>query len=655
MTPRKIKKAYSILDDYNGQNPYVSMLSIQYKRGGKVLNDFEVEYINKNHDYETIVVNKVVKISRELGQKLYEKNNFAFVPEKVKVLKIIGEMGDSYHAYILYRQSEGPTLVYLQKKGILDRLFTVDWRNTEIDFSKYDDHTSKLEDKPFTLAEHQKDGVKFLVSNKKCICADEMGCGKTITSIVAALESKAEHVLIICPASLKHNWKRECLRYCNPEDVDVIYGSKWKENVGKFTIINFEIVQKFYEVAEEPVFEDVEIKDSEGNVVETLKKPVMVKNSSGKLVQKMKKSMKKEDIKRCLLKSPLFLNDFDCVIIDEAQKLSNNTSIRYKTIYDFLKKANPRYIFLLTGTPLTNTPLNLYHILKLISCDVTSDYSYYITHYCGAIKHNKRDGGHYYTFGEISNLDELREKIKDNYIRRLTSDVGTMVRKNVEMRYFDLDYEQKERYKKLWSDYVKAQEGYQVTIESYYDDYWDEYTEESDLDKNRKLIEGSLIRQFFGREMVQHTIDTVNELLEDGEKVVIMTVFKEELRRFKEYYGDKAVIFRGGMTPKQKEKAENAFNNDKNVKVFIGQIIAAGVGLNLDSASYLIFNNYDWVAANNIQAESRIHRLTQKKDVTCIYMLFDESISEEMFNKVIYKEMLMNETIKSENQKNLKL
>lgn len=654
MTPKKIKKAYSILDGYNGQNPYVSMLSIQYKRGGKVLNDFEVEYINKNHDYEPVVIDKVVKVSRELGQKLYEKNKFAFVPEKVKVLKIIGEMGDSYHAYILYRQSEGPKLVYLQKRGILDRLFIVDWKNTSIDFSKYDEHTSKLEVMPFTLTEHQKDGVRFLVGNKKCICADEMGLGKSITSIVAALEVGAKHVLVICPASLKHNWKRECLRYCKDDEVGVIHGSKWDGVAKRFTIMNYEIVQKYYEVPEEPVYEDVEIMDSDGNVVEVLRKPVMVKNSSGKLVQKMKKSVKKDDIKRCLLNSPLFLNEFDCVIIDEAQKLSNNTSIRYKTVYDFLKKSKPKCIFLLTGTPLTNTPLNLYHILKLIDCDVTKDYNYYLTRYCGAVKHKRRDGGQYYTFGEIANLDELREKIKDNYIRRLTSDVGVMVKKNIQMRYFDLDDIQRERYNKLWSDYVLAQEGKHVDITPFYDEYWGEYDDDSNLDKNRKLIEGSLIRQFFGREMVQHTINSVDELLEDGEKVVIMTVFTEELRRLKDYYGDKAVVFKGGMTSKQKEMVEKAFNNDKNVKVFIGQIIAAGVGLNLDSASHLFFNNYDWVAANNIQAESRIHRLTQKKDVNCIYMLFDESISEEMFNKVVYKEMLMNETIKSEKQKNLK-
>lgn len=649
MKTTKIAKAYQVLEDYKGKNPYISMLSSQYKRAGKVLSDFDVQYISKNSEYEPIELNKVVKITKELGEKLFEKHKLAFVPQKIKITKIIGEMGDSYHAYFMYRQSEGQRLGYISKKGILDKLFVVNWKDYEVDFQKYDDKTQSLPT-PIKLREHQKDGIKFMLANKRCICADEMGCGKSIEAVVSALESKSEHILVICPASLKTNWKRECSRYCDENDIQIINGSKWGEDK-KFTIVNYEIVQNFYEVPEELLFENVEIKDADGKVVEVIKKPVMKKNSQGKLVQKTKKSTKKENIKAALENSPLFLDDFDCVIIDEAQKLSNKTSIRYKTIYDFLKKSNPKYIFLLTGTPLTNDPMNLYNILRLIGADVTNDFKYYTKRFMGATEHNKRDGGKYVTYGEPQHLDELREKIKDCYIRRLTTDVGVMVDKKVTRRYFDFTEEQKSKYLKLWDDYLKAQEGYQVTLGDEYSDFWNEYTDEGEFDKNRKLIEGGLIRQFFGREMVQHTIDTCNEFLEDGEKVVIMTVFRKEMDMLKEYYGDKAVCYRGGMTIKQKDKAQDSFNNNKNVKIFISNIVAGGTGISLPVSRICIFNNYDWVSSTNKQAESRIHRLTQTRNVECIYMLFNNSVSEEMFNKVLYKEYLSNEIIHSENEK----
>jgi SWI/SNF-related matrix-associated actin-dependent regulator 1 of chromatin subfamily A len=645
MGKTKITTAYEILEEYSGKNPYISVLSSQYKRGGKVLSDFEVQYIIKNKDYKPVDVNKTIGITKELGEKLYEKHNLAFVPEKIKVTRIIGEMGDSYHAYFLYRQSEGAMLGYLPRKGLMGKLIDIDWKSVEIDFDKYDNHTA-----PFKLREHQKDGIKFMFANKKCICADEMGVGKSCQAIVYSLETGVDHVLIISPASLKTNWKKECMRYVDEKDIQIINGRKWREDVPKFTIINYEIVQNFYEVAEEPVFETVEVTDASGIVVETYKKPVMVKKN-GKLVQKMQKSKKKSDIAEALKNSPLFMSNFDCVIIDEAQKLSNKGSIRYKTIQDFLKKSNPNYVTLLTGTPLTNNPMNLYNILNLIGADITKDYRYYTKRFMDAKEHKKRDGGKYVTFGQPQNLDELRDKIKDCYIRRLTTDVGVMVEKKVSRRYFDFTDKQREEYSRLWNDYVKAQEGYDVSLGSEYSDFWSDYELEDELEKNRKLIEGSLIRQFFGREMVEHTIDVVNEFIEDGEKVVVFTSFQKEMDMLMEYYGKKAVCYNGKMSIKQKDEAQDAFNNNKEVVVFVGNIVASGVGLSLPVACKSVFNNFDWVFSSNVQAESRIHRLTQTRDVECIYMLFNDSISEEMFNKVIYKGYLMEQTIKSENQK----
>jgi SNF2 family DNA or RNA helicase len=65
----------------------------------------------------------------------------------------------------------------------------------------------------------------------------------------------------------------------------------------------------------------------------------------------------------------------------------------------------------------------------------------------------------------------------------------------------------------------------------------------------------------------------------------------------------------------------------------------------------MVFNSYSWVAAENLQMQDRIYRLTQTRDVTCVYQLFTDSISTDMFNKVLRKEIIMNETIKSESQK----
>jgi SNF2 family DNA or RNA helicase len=627
-----VSKAYDILKTYNGTNNQIRYYKSLYDNGRLILEDFGVQYILNNYDYEPIEVNKNIKIAPELGETMKEKFNLDFIPPKIHITKIIGEMGGSYHGYV--KSKTGTQLLYLKKKYLLDKLVDIDYHTLDIDFDVYDNMPSANGRK---LKEHQKTGAKFLIANKKCVLADSMGTGKTTTSIIASLAGGYKNILVITTASLKTTWYKDLILYVPKEDINIVSGSKWDPGK-KYTILNYDIIDNFYEVPMEPVFDIEEIYDQEGKVVETLKVPVMVKDkTTGNLIQKMQKSRKKADIQKALNESPLFWENYDCVIIDEAQKLSNNGSIRYRTIYDFLRKANPKAIFLLTGTPLTNRPNNLYNILKLIDADITRDYNYFLKRYCGGVEMKLRDGRTIIKSGDATNLDELRERIKDIYIRRLASETGEMVEKSVLRKYYDLNDKQKVEYDRLWREYQDAQEN----IGKY------------DTEQYRQLVEGMLVRQYLAKEMTKHTIELAEDYIESGEKVVIITCFQEEMDILQKHFGKKCVIYNGKMLPKQKDKAQDEFQNNPKIKVFIGQVIACGVGLSLPVARTLIFNSYDWVAANNKQAEDRIYRLTQTRDVECIYQLFTDSISQDMFDKVIYKELIANQTIKSEKEKEL--
>ena len=645
----RVNKAYDILKEYTGTNNQILYFQNKYKNKSLVLDEFSIDYILKNKNYEPFDVNRVFEISPELGETLKDKYNLEFTPQKLKISKVIGEMGGSYHCYAQYRQSVPMQLMYLKKKYILGRLKTVDPNSVVVDFDKYDNMPSAQGRK---LKEHQKTAVKFLIANKKCILADSMGLGKTTSAIIAALAGGFKNILVITTASLKTNWKKDLLYYVDENDINIVSGSKWTPGK-KFTVINYDIIDNFYEIPLEPVFETEYVYNSDGIVVDTLNIPVMVKDkSTGKMVQKMQKSRKKADINEALMNSPLFLEDYDCVIIDEAQKLSNHTSMRYQCISDFLKKSSPSGVFLLTGTPLTNNPMNLFNILRLIDADITTDVRFYKMRYCGAREMHLKTGKTILVPGKPTHLNELREKIKDIYIRRLASETGEMVNKNIERRYFDLTESERNEYDRLWGDYIEAQENTDVQIDTdEYNDYWKDEEVSDDKEKYRQLIEGSLIRQFLGKTMVQHTIRAANDYIEDGEKVVIITVFNKEMELLKKYYGDKCVCYKGGMTPKQKDNAQDKFMNDPKVKVFIGQVIASGIGISLPIANKLIFNNFSFVSADNEQAEDRIYRLTQTNDVTCTYMLFNDSFSQEMFDKVLFKKQLSDALIKSEKNK----
>ena len=460
-----------------------------------------------------------------------------------------------------------------------------------------------------------------------------MGLGKTYQAICASVLGNFKKVLIITTASLKTTWRKEIELVEPKENIQVINGSEWQSGY-KFTIVNYDIAQRFYEVAEEIAYETKELPNADGTVTK-VKVPITVKNkSTGKLEYKMKKSRKKEDIKEALKKSPLFLEQFDCVIIDEAHKLSNPKAKRYQVLEDFIKKSQIPYVFLLTGTPITKDTVRFYNILKLLDANITKDYRYYMRRYCGAEKRTFHGKEILMPTG-ATHLDELKEKVKHLYIRRELKDMADMVNKTVSTRYYDLDKSQVAEYDRLWSEYQSSQ--YENGFDSN-EDY-------------RQLVEGMIVRQFLANQMVENTIKLSDEKIEDGDKVVIMCTFTDELQKFKEYYGNKCVVYDGKMTSKAKDKAFDKFQNDPKVKVFVGNIVAASVGLSLTAAHTLIFNSYSWVYADNAQSEDRVYRLTSTGDVEIIYQLFTDSISEHMYQTVMEKQRILNETIKKENEK----
>ena len=172
-----------------------------------------------------------------------------------------------------------------------------------------------------------------------------------------------------------------------------------------------------------------------------------------------------------------------------------------------------------------------------------------------------------------------------------------------------------------------------------------------DSESYRQLVEGTIVRQYLAKEMIPNTIDLVENIIENGEKVIISCTYTDEINELKKHFGKIAVVYDGKMSSKQKDKSEYEFMNNPDIKVFIGQISSASVGLTLTAASKLIFNSFSFSSHELKQMEDRIYRLTQTKDVTCYYQIFNDSISQHVFDTVIKKDFMANEIIKSEKEK----
>lgn len=625
---KKTEEAHTIIKKYSGNNPYLRILKNEYNTNNKLLNDFKCDFILNNYNYEPQKINKIVKIADWLGENLKERLGAKFIPEKVQITYLLGETSNTYLVYLNYKQNqEKPSMVFLAKRGVLDDFKIDDFNNYKVDFTKYNE---KLEISGKKLYEHQETAVKFLLSRKKCVLADSMGLGKSLSAIVASIEGEFKKILVICPASVKSTWKREIKTFIPEDEIAIINSTNWINNK-KYTIINYDILDLHYKIPYSITMDKKYLYNEDGS-------PELDENGKQKAeiieVKSKYKSRKKEEINKALSESNLYLSNFDLVIIDECHKLSVNTSIRYQVIDDFIKKTKINNIFLLSGTPMTNKPINLYYVFSLINHPVCDNQEYFIKRYCDGkqIKLKKTNKKIWLRDG-ASNLDELMEKVKSSYLRRVKDDIPGMVQKIIHQRYYELTDDERSVYEKLWDDYEQSQ------------------LELGNDNLNKELTEGIFLRQFVANAMVKNTIELTNEFIDDGNKVFIACCFNEEVSALKEYFGEKSVIYKGGMTTKQKDSAEYKFMNDPKTTVFIGNIIAAGVGLTLTASHICIFNSYSWVPGDNAQTFDRVHRIGQKEDVQVYFQLFSDTISERMWDTIIRKELNINKVIKEEKTK----
>jgi SWI/SNF-related matrix-associated actin-dependent regulator 1 of chromatin subfamily A len=499
-------------------------------------------------------------------------------------------------------------------------------------------------------------GVKFLTTRKKAILAHQMGGGKTATAIVSALEDNYQKVLVVCPASVKTNWFAEVNRFVDKDDIVIVEGSKWKES--RFTIINYDILDNFYEIPTEIVKRRVKEVDDNGRI-------------SYKYVDKEVVSKKSAVISEAMKNSQLFQSKFDLIIIDEAHKLSNAKSGRYKIISDLLKRSNPTGIYELTGTMITNNPMNLYNILKIINAPITDDWQSYVKTYCDGKqiyvkserdklsaayirKHGKsswydlsyeekaeldgyleRNCKKIWLTNGSSNLDELKERIKHLYLRDLNEEIYANFSKETVVLNYELNPEERKQYDDLWNEYVKEHDDVDV----------------KKLVDNRQLIEGSVLRQETANLMVPRTIELVNKEIADGNKVIVFCSFDKEIYALRDHFGDRCVVHNGKLTAKKKDEALEKFNNDENCMVFLGNIASSSVGLNLTVASRIIFNSVSFLPSDNQQAEYRILRIGQTKNCKIYYQKFDNTYMDRIFEILDIKNAIIESVIVDEKNK----
>ena len=324
-------------------------------------------------------------------------------------------------------------------------------------------------------------------------------------------------------------------------------------------------------------------------------------------------------------KSTILKENFDLVIIDEAHYIQNKKAARTKLCNDVAEKIGR--VWLLTGTPLTSRPINYFNLLELVDSSVAQNWMAYVRRYCNGFQF--RAGNRLiWNVNGASNLEELRERTQPTILRRLKEDILDLPDKIRTPVYLNL---QSNLYKSLMGEYYE----------------WYRNSEES---KSLALQFSKLmkVRQIIAQEKIQNTIEIANSAIDQEKKVIIFTNFTDTLNQFVDYYKKDCVYLDGSCSKTKRQEAVDKFQNDENVKVFIGNLKAAGVGITLTAAEVVIMNDLSFVPSDHSQAEDRAYRIGQNNKVSVYYPIFENTIEGAIYD-ILTKKKDIFETVMGDN------
>ena len=445
----------------------------------------------------------------------------------------------------------------------------------------------KYKKKPF---EHQIVAVEFGMEHDRFLLADEMGCGKTFECINIALKKKFEkgykHCLIICGVNgLKWNWESEIKQYS--DEKCLILGNRQNAK-GKWNVKTS--AEKLYDAQNIP--EDTYFLITN---VETLRNKEIVK----------------------ALKKQCDDNVIQMIAFDEFHLVATPSSQQSKG----LLKLSAESMIAMTGSPIMNSPLDIYMTLRWLGYD-RHCFSDFKNQFCRFGSFNEIVG--------FKNMDQIQNILKHMMLRRLKEEVLDLPEKLHTVEYVEMKSAQQKIYKEVL-------EGIR---------------EQVDLIARSKNPLANLIRL---RQATGHTAiisstvsesakierlkQLVKEVIDNGNKCIIFSNWTKMTdileKEFAEY--NPAIIT--GNTRERVEE-QNKFNNDDSCKILIGTIAAAGTGLTLVAANTVFFLDEPFNFARKNQAEDRVHRIGQNSTVNIITLVTKDTIDEKIHQLVEEKRFM---------------
>lgn len=433
--------------------------------------------------------------------------------------------------------------------------------------------------------DYQKEGILFGLNRRRILIGDEPGLGKTLQSIGIVDTASAYPCLVICPSSLKINWQREFEKFTNKKALVLDNATR--------TSWPYLLGMGMFSVA----------------IVnyESLKKFFVWDINGGKTFT---------------LKDVVFNRDikiFKSVIMDESHRLKDPTA--QQTMFTRGIVEGKEWRILLSGTPVVNHAQDLVAQLAIMG-RLLSDFG--------------GRGKFLADYGENENLSELSAKLYDTcMIRREKAKVLTQL-PDKQRTDLHVDISNREEYDLAAADLAA---------------YLREYTECTDREIRRKmrmeaLVKFMTLRSLASKGKVRQATDFIRNFLANGKPLIVFCSLKEIVKALQKQFPD-AVRVTGEDSLAEKQASVDAFQSGE-AQLIICSIKAAGVGLTLTASSNVAFVEFPWTYADCCQCEDRAHRIGQKNNVNCYYLIGRGTIDPVLYNIIHRKRSIANQIMASD-------
>lgn len=437
--------------------------------------------------------------------------------------------------------------------------------------------------------DYQREGILFGLDHRRLLIGDEPGLGKTLQSIGIVDTAGAYPCLVICPSSLKINWQREFEKFTDKKALvlDNATRTSWPYLLGMGM---FHVAVVNYESLRKYFVWDVKAKPRQPF---TLRDVVFNRD----------------------------VNVFRSVIMDESHRLKDPSA--QQTIFTRGIVEGKEWRILLSGTPVVNHAQDLVAQLAIM----------------GRLLPDFGGRGKFLAdYGENENLADLSEKLYSTcMIRREKAKVLTELPDKTRTDLY-VEISNREEYDLAAADLAA---------------YLREYTECTDRDIRRKMRMEALVRFMTLRSLaskgkVSQACDFIRNFLANGRPLIVFCSLKEIVRALQKQFPD-AVRVTGDDSMADKQAAVDAFQRG-DAQLIICSIKAAGVGLTLTAASNVAFVEFPWTYSDCCQCEDRAHRIGQKNNVTCYYLIGRNTIDPVLYDIIHRKRSIANQIMASDDE-----